>query len=168
VDSDTATYVNSNAAVTVNLLADTASGGHAAGDQLNDIENLTGSAFGDTLTGNASANRLAGGAGDDTLDGGANADVLAGGLGADALIGGDGVDDADYRSATEGVGITLVSGGLEFGEGVGDTFNSVERFLMSDVRRPRDRAAPGPRSFSDSVGTTPSSPARWARSPSLS
>ena len=53
---------------------DTASGGHAQGDQLNNIENLIGSAYDDTLTGNGSANILNGGAGDDELAGGSGAD----------------------------------------------------------------------------------------------
>lgn len=40
------------------------------------MENLIGSAFGDTLTGNASANKLNGGAGADVLIGGAGNDIF--------------------------------------------------------------------------------------------
>ena len=54
----------------VNLAAGTASGGDAAGDILIEIENLTGSAHGDSLTGNSLSNVLTGGDGADTLIGG--------------------------------------------------------------------------------------------------
>ena len=47
----------------VNLDADTASGGHAAGDVLDNIENLVGSSHDDTLAGNAGSNVLDGGNG---------------------------------------------------------------------------------------------------------
>lgn len=49
---DTASYKESFAGVTVSLLGGTGSGGHAEGDALTEIENLTGSNFGDTLFGN--------------------------------------------------------------------------------------------------------------------
>ena len=55
---DTASYVGSDAAVNINLLADTASGGHAQGDNLNLIENVTGSSFDDILVGDAAATYL--------------------------------------------------------------------------------------------------------------
>ena len=69
----------------------------AAGDRLGGIENLTGSAQGDTLTGMTVANVLKGGGGDDTLSGGlAGNDTLEGGAGDDTLMGGDETgDDAD-------------------------------------------------------------------------
>ncbi len=63
---DTASYAGSSAAVTIDLSADTtldASGGDAAGDDLFDIENVTGSAHDDSLTGDAGANVLRGEAG---------------------------------------------------------------------------------------------------------
>ena len=76
------------------------SGGDAAGDTLAGIENVTGSAYGDSLTGDAGANVLSGGAGDDTLAGGAGDDTLFTGSGNDlvslALHGGhDTVQDFD-------------------------------------------------------------------------
>lgn len=89
---DTASYTTSNAAVHVNLLAGTASGGHAAGDVLLSIENLEGSSFSDSLVGNAAKNKLTGAGGNDSLDGGLANDTLLGGLGNDRLIGGQGVD----------------------------------------------------------------------------
>ena len=60
--SDTAAYSDSDAAVTIDLSRATATGGHAAGDSLTDIENLPGSRYSDMLTGDAGANRLEGGA----------------------------------------------------------------------------------------------------------
>ncbi|WP_373503530.1 calcium-binding protein [Aestuariivirga sp.] len=118
--TDTADYTGSNAGVTVNLEADTASGGHAQGDVLESIENLTGSSFNDTLTGDNLANVLKGGAGNDVLDGGVNADKLDGGGGNDRLIGGQSVD-------------TL------FGRGGADTF--VLSNLASSADKIRDFAA---------------------------
>ncbi|TNI61665.1 hypothetical protein CF121_09745, partial [Aeromonas media] len=83
--SDTASYTGSAAAVTVNLTTGTGSGGDAQGDTLAAIENLIGSAFGDTLTGNAGANTISGGAGNDTIEGGYGADSIDGGTDNDVL-----------------------------------------------------------------------------------
>ncbi len=64
---DTASYVASGSGVNVSLAAGTASGGDAQGDVLNNISNLTGSAFDDVLEGDGGNNVLVGGAGVDTL-----------------------------------------------------------------------------------------------------
>jgi Ca2+-binding RTX toxin-like protein len=92
---DTARYVRSASAVTVDLNLSTAqSGGDAGGDTLFGIENLVGSTAGnDVLTGNAGDNVLSGLDGNDTLVGGAGKDVLLGDLGDDNLSGGDGEDN---------------------------------------------------------------------------
>jgi Ca2+-binding RTX toxin-like protein len=79
--NDTVIYTSSGAAVVVNLATNVNTGGHAAGDSLTAIENITGSSFADTITGDGNAN---------TLDGGAGADSLTGGTGNDVY----GVDDA--------------------------------------------------------------------------
>nr|WP_281380515.1 right-handed parallel beta-helix repeat-containing protein [Mycoplana azooxidifex] len=71
---DTATYSGSNKAVNVSLGTGTGTGGHAQGDKLSGIENLTGSSHSDTLTGNSGNN------------------VIKGGLGVDKMIGGGGND----------------------------------------------------------------------------
>ena len=102
----------------------------AAGDLLGSIENLTGSAMGDTLTGDANPNvlkgmggndtlnglaeqdKLYGGDGDDTLDGGTEADMLNGDAGDDTLRGGDGDDTLTGGSGNDDL----------FGQGGGDTF----------------------------------------------
>ena len=82
--SDTASYLHAAGAVTVSLaVAGAQNTGGAGTDTLVSIENLAGSAFGDTLTGNAAANSLSGNDGDDLLIGGAGADILDGGAGND-------------------------------------------------------------------------------------
>ena len=55
----------------VNLETGEAAGGHAEGDTLTGVENLTGSDHNDALTGDAGANTLQGGSGNDALEGGA-------------------------------------------------------------------------------------------------
>jgi len=66
---DLATYAGSLGAVAVDLRSGSGSGGDAEGDTLDDIENLTGSANGDTLVGSDVANTLIGGQGDDHVSG---------------------------------------------------------------------------------------------------
>ena len=99
--TDTATYAASAAAVAVSLTAGTTSGGDAQGDTLTNIENLTGSSFGDTLEGNSSANVLTGLGGNDTLNGMAGSDTLIGGLGDDTYVV-DVTGDVVTESADEG------------------------------------------------------------------
>lgn len=89
---DTADYTGSAAGVTVNLGADTASGGDAAGDTLDGIENLIGSNNADTLTGDGGPNTIDGRGGNDHIFGGGDKDRLFGGNGDDRISGGQGVD----------------------------------------------------------------------------
>ena len=119
---DTADYSASGAAVTVSLDGSTGSGGDAAGDQLEGIEALRGSAFADRLSGNDSAN---------TLDGGAGDDVLAGLGGADRLIGGDGFDTADYSASATGVVVGNDGSVGLGGDAQGDTLTGIERIVGS-------------------------------------
>ena len=156
---DTADYAGSNVAVIVNLNTGTHSGGHAQGDTLSLIENITGSSQGDTLTGNDSANVLTGGdgndtlvgrgggdtlnggdgndsmgghAGNDALNGGNGNDTLAGGSGADMLNGGEGTDTVDYFGSTA-VTVNLATGTGSGGDAQGDTLtlNSIENIVGS-------------------------------------
>jgi serralysin len=85
--SDTADYAFS-AGVSVNLATGVGLFGDAAGDTYVGIENVSGSANGDTLTGNGSDNILTGGAGGDWLIGGGGFDTLYGGDDNDTLEGG--------------------------------------------------------------------------------
>jgi Ca2+-binding RTX toxin-like protein len=142
---DIADYNGSGSGVTVNLATNANTGGYAQDDALTNVENLQGSAFGDTLTGDGAANTLrgmdgndvlAGGAGwdtleggngDDHLNGGAEGDVLRGGLGADQLAGGSGYDVASYYDSAVGVTINLQTQVNTGGTAQGDTIaNDVE------------------------------------------
>ncbi len=102
---DTAHYVSSTSAVTVNLATGVGNGGDATGDTLANIEAVVGSAYDDRLTGNGAAN---------TLDGSTGNDILDGGAGNDTLAGGEGFDVADYSLRTldspTGVNVDLARG----------------------------------------------------------
>jgi Ca2+-binding RTX toxin-like protein len=104
--SDFANYQGSAAAVTVNLLAHTATGGDATGDTLTGIENLYGSSFDDHLTGDDGRNIIGGELGDDTLVGNDGDDSLSGEDGNDSLDGGDGAD-----RLVGGTGLDTIHGG---------------------------------------------------------
>lgn len=107
-------YRQSDAAVSVNLATNTASGGHATGDVLAGVDGLFGSAFDDTLigfdnqglTGDVYTNIFFGGGGNDYMDAGAGNDIVHGDEGDDSVFGGAGDD-----SATGGVGNDSVYGG---------------------------------------------------------
>ena len=89
---DTVSYEGSAEGVSVWLKYDSAWGGDAAGDQLDSIENLVGSAHGDTLGGDDSDNVINGLAGENHLYGYGGNDVLWGGDDKDSLDGGEGAD----------------------------------------------------------------------------
>ena len=113
--ADEASYAGSSAGVFVSLITDAASGGHAAGDELNSIEDITGSDFDDELWGSLGANWLKGGEGNDTLKG------FGGG---DTLWGGNGIDTISYAADLTGVYVDLLVG---IGGGVApDKLNGIE------------------------------------------
>jgi Ca2+-binding RTX toxin-like protein len=113
---DTASYTESEFGVTVSLITDVANGGDATGDDLNSIENVTGSAHADTLIGDNGANVLRGMNGNDTLKGYGGNDTLVGDDGNDNLFGMDGADtlrgDAGNDTLDGGVGADAMIGGL--------------------------------------------------------
>jgi Ca2+-binding RTX toxin-like protein len=109
---NTAVYDASPGAVIIDLINGIGSGGDAQGDTLINIQDIIGSAFGDTLVGNASPNELRGGGGDDWLFGGAGGDLLDGGAG---------TNTAWYDTSPAAVTINLQTG---FGTG-GDAHNDV-------------------------------------------
>ncbi len=74
--SDTASYATTTGRVHADLGAQAAYVDGVLVDQMNSIENLIGSANGDTLAGNGGANRLSGGAGADALWGRGGVDVF--------------------------------------------------------------------------------------------
>ena len=91
-DSDTVSYENSQSRVIVDLSGAVTSGGDAANDTFDSIENLRGSAFDDILYGDDNANRIEGGAGGDYISGGKGNDTIDGGSGDDDLWGKEGND----------------------------------------------------------------------------
>jgi Ca2+-binding RTX toxin-like protein len=117
VGSDTASYTESAAGVVVSLISDTAAGGHAEGDELNSIENLTGSDHADELRGDNNANALTGGSGENILYGYGGDDGLLGGNDNDTLFGMGGVDTlkgfggADYLNGDFGADTMLGGSG---------------------------------------------------------
>ena len=142
--SDTATYADATAGVTVSLAITTAQNTVGAGtDTVINIENLTGSNLNDTLTGNTAANFLNGGAGNDILAAGAGNDALIGGVGSDALAGGAGndfldggaagSDTASYFDATAGVTVSLANAAAQNTIGAGvDTLVNFENLTGSN------------------------------------
>lgn len=112
---DTVSYANSFERVVVNLGSGAANNGDAQGDEFTSIENLIGSAFGDTLVGDGEVNILTGGAGDDTLNGGAGNDRLFGGADDDTLLGSSGNDflsgEAGNDTLNGGIGADNLFGG---------------------------------------------------------
>ena len=129
---DWASYFGSNAGVIVDLAAGTAERGHAGGDTLSAIENLTGSDYGDVLRGDALANVLYGLDGADELYGGDGDDVLQGGAGADYLEGGRGNDTALYQDSDAGVSVDLRHDYTSDGHAQGDTLVDIENITGSD------------------------------------
>ena len=125
--NDTVSYLSSDFGVTVDLTQILQGGvGHAAGDELTNIENVIGSDLGDDITGNAGNNVLEGRGGHDTLVGGDGNDTMSGGSGADtyawfdAISGKDtitdfdsGVDVLDISDLLDGFD-PLTSGAAEF------------------------------------------------------
>jgi serralysin len=142
-------YVEAAAGVTMSLAAGTGTVGDAAGDIFLNIENVSGSEFGedmtgsnfdnqifgeggdDTISGRSGHDFLLGGAGNDSIDGGFGNDILRGGAGADHLAGDIGKDWAQYNTATVGVTLSLATGGTG-GEAAGDTFDSIENIRGSN------------------------------------
>lgn len=113
---DTASFADATSGVTIALIGGAQVSGGSGTDTLTGIENLMGSAFGDTLTGDAEANRISGGAGTDVLEGGLGADVLAGGSGADRFVyrsiqdfaPGETIADFFFGATTDKIDLSLI------------------------------------------------------------
>jgi Ca2+-binding RTX toxin-like protein/subtilisin-like proprotein convertase family protein len=135
---DNVTYEFAAGGVRADLTSPGSNTGAAAGDTYAGIEDLLGTASGDTLVGNSAGNVVAGDSGDDllygggeddTLNGGNGNDNLWGGIGSDSHIGGfdSGVDYARYDDANYGnLVIRLDNATLNTGAAAGDIYNSIE------------------------------------------
>jgi VCBS repeat-containing protein len=117
-------YTSSSAGVTVDITANTASGGHADGDVISNFAYLTGSGYDDMLTGGS---WIYGGSGNDTLVSAAGGTSLEGQTGADILDGSASANaSAVYNGSTAGVTIDLAAGTGIGGHAQGDTLISIE------------------------------------------
>ncbi|MGL5839641.1 MAG: cadherin domain-containing protein [Sphingorhabdus sp.] len=150
---DIMSYAASASGVTISLAGSAGSGGDAAGDTLNNVEDIIGTAFADNLTGNVGNNIIdsgygddviSGGTGHDTIAGNAGADILRGedgddnllgGSGADVIDGGAGTDYANYYYSSMRAGSDLVTAGvtadlgnsaLNTGFAAGDSYIAIE------------------------------------------
>ncbi|HWM31860.1 MAG TPA: PQQ-dependent sugar dehydrogenase [Methyloceanibacter sp.] len=110
---DTASYAASPQAVTVNLQTGVGLGGDAEGDRLQGIENLIGSAHGDTLIGNGANN------------------VFQPGSGADTVNGNGRIDTVIYATSPQGVTVDLQAGTGGGGDAQGDSLHSIENVIGS-------------------------------------
>lgn len=134
--TDTVSYANASAGVSVNLGISGAQNTLGAGtDTVLNFESLIGSGFNDTLIGTANANTLTGGAGTDKLTGGAGADTFI----FNSTIGFDAVNDfatgSDKLLFSQagihiGNGNALVDGGAVRASGTGGFANSAELVIM--------------------------------------
>lgn len=133
---DTIDYSGADRAVRIDLTAGSVTATFHSNDifphdvtrvvtQVQNVENATGSIYGDTIYGTGDKNTLDGNAGedwlygrdgDDTLIGGADADhlyggndqdTLLGGLGNDTISGGGGTDTVSYADIDRGAGVVL-------------------------------------------------------------
>ncbi|MDB5506395.1 MAG: Cyclolysin [Devosia sp.] len=130
---DLVSYENSMVSVTVDLDAQTATGGDATGDTLINFEGARGSEVGDFLYGSDVANPdgtggnvFDGQGGHDELFGYAGNDTLIGGAGGDDLRGGFGIDMASYRTSLIGLVVRLATPVGNTGDAAGDTFLEME------------------------------------------
>ncbi|MEP4884870.1 MAG: hypothetical protein ABJ215_00740, partial [Alphaproteobacteria bacterium] len=145
---DTVSYDESSGGVAVDL-AHGGNHGDAAGDLFTNVENISGSAHGDSLVGDGGANAISGNdgadwlngasgddvlrgdGGNDSLFGGVGDDVLFGGAGSDTLNGAGGYDTASYEDSTTGVSADLANGG-NLGDAAGDSYIDIERLQGSE------------------------------------
>jgi Ca2+-binding RTX toxin-like protein len=126
---DTAAYGGSDATVFVSLVTGRGFGGDAEGDQLTEIENLSGSRFADLLVGNDQNNELSGLGGNDSLLGGDGGDHLNGGEGDDTLNGGGNTVRA--VDAAGHVYVTYQQGDVLTGDGPDNV--GADRFVFSSI-----------------------------------
>jgi serralysin len=100
-------------------------------DTILNIEDFTGSAYGDRIYGTDTANTLSGGAGDDIIYAEGGDDIVIGGVGNDLLLGGTGTDLLDYSSALGAIFADITAFVLETSLQVG-TVTAASAILSTD------------------------------------
>ncbi len=131
--SDTLSYNSATSGVKLGLAAGPQKTQGSGIDSLTGVQNLVGSAFGDTFKGDPGANMLLGGGGTDTVDGRGGDDLIAGGAGKDTLVGGSGIDTVSYFDATAKVTVSLALTTAQITGGAGtDTLSGFENLIGSD------------------------------------
>ena len=119
---DTVSYLDSTAPVNVNLAITTSQEWGAAGDTIVNVENLIGSAFGDTLSAAVAGSIIHGGDGDDSINGNTGNDTLYGDAGDDTFYAGDG-DDTIYGGLGDDTIFSQGGNNLIIGGAGADLFN---------------------------------------------
>lgn len=99
--SDMLSYQNSNTAVSVSLFRGRGWSGDAAGDEIINVENLTGTNHDDFLWGDNADNKLVGLGGDDVITGAGGDDYILAGLGTDTIVYSG--NRADYSITQDGI-----------------------------------------------------------------
>lgn len=122
-DTDTVTYHERTAAVTITINSTANDGATDEGDNVRtDVEEVFGGTLADSITGSTNAETLHGGPGNDTINGGSGDDTIIGGTGDDTLNGEIGNDTFDERAAVDtkytamekGYGNDIINGGAGF------------------------------------------------------
>lgn len=147
--NDTIDYSLDPGAVTVSMVAGTATDGWGDADTIVNFEHVTGSAYADSITGSAGGNiitagagndtvtsgdgndTLYGGDGDDTLSGENGSDTIVGGAGDDTMDGGSGTDTLSYSADIAGVTVNMAAGTATDGWGDADTISNFEHLVGS-------------------------------------
>ncbi|WP_084462338.1 calcium-binding protein [Bradyrhizobium sp. WSM1417] len=112
--------VTNGAEVRTTDQSDLASGTWRDMAQVEQVENITGTAFSDQIAGDAGNNLITGGAGNDVIDARSGDDVVSGDSGDDTLTGGMGKDKLDG-----GIGADILNGGLDSDILIGGAGNDV-------------------------------------------
>jgi Ca2+-binding RTX toxin-like protein len=131
VGTDGVSYASSDAGVTVNLITQTASGGHAQGDLIASFEAVAGSEHDDILTARADFSvALQTFIGSSIVGNGGN-DLIQASEGEDFLNGGNGIDTISYSTSTAGVTINLSNNTATGGYAFTDVISNFESVIGS-------------------------------------
>jgi Ca2+-binding RTX toxin-like protein len=122
---DTVDYSgNADGGITIDLAAQTVTGGEATGDTISGIESVIGSKFNDTIRGSVGNEAITAGAGNDQISGSGGADWIDGGTGNG--------DSVNYNGSGAGVVVDLVDNLCHGGDAEGDTLISIENIIGSN------------------------------------